>query len=180
MRSAALALLLSLAILVGATRADAEVAPSSGSESAEDDVLAGGAVLRGSSRGSWYGWQTLLTDAAWLGGGPSLGLAVPANARVFVALGGAATYVFAPAVIHLVHHRGQAALASLALRLGGPAALGGIGMLTGFLLGFGRTSPITSTPWSGAASGLFFGTASGVVMAITLDASLFAFERRFP
>jgi hypothetical protein len=65
-----------------------------------------------STRGSWYGWQTLVSD------GVTIGLFVTANRTHSSGLGvaGLVTYWIGPAVVHTAHGHGVRAIGSVALR----------------------------------------------------------------
>ncbi|MGE0324425.1 MAG: hypothetical protein AB7S68_19060 [Polyangiaceae bacterium] len=96
----------------------------------------------------WYGWQTLLVDAA------SVGLAVVTqNAYVF--LGG---YWIFPPVLHLGHGQPSRAIGSLGLRVALP------------FIGMGLGSGQDGNGEDGDA-GLVYGALTGLVVASILDAA---------
>jgi hypothetical protein len=112
---------------------------------------------------TWYGWQTLIVDAASLGAlfaAPAAGYPWTARLRPL----GAGAYLIGGPIVHVAHGRWGRALASLSLRTGLPivAALGGAG------LGRADRGDFLSK------DGFFVGLGAGLVGAAALDALFFA------
>ncbi len=110
-------------------------------------------------RRQWYGWQTLLVDAAAVGF-VVVGLRTQSTP---VGYTGVLTYLFGGPVVHAAHGRGGATLGSLALRLGVPLA-------TGWILTGGSEDRASDAPG--------FGVSVGVPLAIALDATVLAWKAR--
>jgi hypothetical protein len=130
------------------------------------------AAVPSSSPRSWYGWQTLLSDALVFGVGA--GLATDWFARPVTdaeLLGVAAAFALIPPIIHLAHGRPAAALADFGVRVAAPVALAGAGMAIDLA---------TSGPCDDGdlclrgLGGLLAGGVAGLVLAVTLDAAGFA------
>jgi hypothetical protein len=119
----------------------------------------------------WYGWQTLLVDAA------SLALLVAgAESRSSAVLGvSGLTYALGPSVVHVAHGQGAKGIADVLLRVGVPVAFAA----AGGLIGAATASPNRNTeeeevlPWLGGAA---VGLAIGLVTAVSIDAALLAWE----
>jgi hypothetical protein len=117
---------------------------------------------------SWYGWQTLLSDAV------SVGLMVSAanghaDERGSV---GAFGYALGGPIIHLAHGHAGKAGGSLGLRLGAP--------VVGVLIGFGiddceRTNGHREDEWCGF-EGAIGGFIVGIALAVLVDAAVIANE----
>jgi hypothetical protein len=119
---------------------------------------------------SWYGWQTLMADGAWLlvsvaavGAGATGG---PSEALGWVSLGG---YFLGGPIVHFGHGNVGKGLGSLALRSGLPILAGGIGAKA-------ATADCGGGEWCGVGGALIGGLA-GVVGAIVLDAAVLGYER---
>jgi len=133
----------------------------------------------------WYGWQTLATDAAWVG---LVGIAVTAiavdpsvsdegapNAVAIIAMVPAVpTYLFGAPIVHAAHGHWGKAGASFALRLGAPAAFGYLGTGLGKLACPGNASDKSNYRCVNGTS--VAGAFAGLVAAISLDAALLARE----
>src|SRR6185436_7990319 len=131
---------------------------------------------------SWYGWQTLLSDAGVIGlwslaaavddakygsGGARQSYEVGSTALVAL---GFATYGLGAPAIHLAHGREGTALRSLALRLGLPVA----GALVGVMIGSGTCDPESEVPCP-VVAGVVGGALGGVAAAI-VDGAVLARE----
>ena len=132
-------------------------------------------------RRRWYGWQTLLID------GVSIGLVIGAvsTAGPFISFSGRdkdqtlstslavmslGTYVLGAPTVHGLHGHGLKALGSLAMRIGGPAAIGLLGW--GFGTGIEKILDRLGVADAGAGIGVF----AGFVTPIVLDAAWLAEE----
>jgi hypothetical protein len=130
-----------------------------------------GAQQPGKTR-SWYGWQLLSADALSLSlVAVAVGASGTSNDNGMLTAG-ALGYVFAPALIHVVHGRPGMAPASASVRAFVPAV--------GFLLG----SAATDCRSEGGGDGAFCGGAGpavglfvGVAIASALDAALFSWDK---
>lgn len=117
----------------------------------------------------WYGYQTLIADAAAVGIGFS-SAALGAGG----AIASAGTYLLAPPIIHIVHGNPAMFAASLATRVLSPA-LGGV---TGFAIGAavdgcsGGGDFVCGAPIGGA----LIGVVGGFLAASALDAALYSRE----
>jgi hypothetical protein len=115
----------------------------------------------------WYGWQTLLVDAAAFGtalAGYSTNdfTANPASTV------GIVSYVFGPPIVHWLHgHAGKGAI-DLAGRILAPLLIGGLGYLIG-LPGGDKTSSLVGNIGLGVA----------YVGVVTFDAAVMAFEATY-
>jgi hypothetical protein len=113
----------------------------------------------------WYGWQTLIADAASLGlmiaGG-----AADSEALFWVGLGG---FVFAPAIVHAAHARVAPALASFGVRVS-------VVLLVMFVALIAVTGAFVDDSKDGI-SALWIVMLGGVIGASALDAAVFGFER---
>jgi hypothetical protein len=141
---------------------------------------------------TWYGWQTLMADAADLGLllvalETSNGSGSDGNSGSHAAAALGAAFFIAPApLIHLAHGQGARAGISFGLRLGLPLLLGGIGMITG-QGSCGNASPPPSSgslDLSGlqcvgaAVQGAVIGGAVGMGFTVLVDASALAWAPR--
>ena len=121
----------------------------------------------------WYGWQTLLADAAPVtlfalaelkiaseGGDQSK---CPECSALFVAT--FATYLVVAPLVHASHGRGWTAVADFGLRLGIPT----VGGLLGAALFAGKNG-LEST------AGAVLGATAGLVTAVIVDATVLAYE----
>ena len=116
-------------------------------------------------RMNWYGWQTLLVDAAaWAS------LYNESKSRTFITLG---TYALGPPIVHLLHGRPGVALADFGLRVGAPVVLGAIGM------GFGAVEDARchAQLCVSVVAGLFAGIFVGYVWAVLADAAALSNEQ---
>ncbi|MBI2395096.1 MAG: hypothetical protein HYV09_36335 [Deltaproteobacteria bacterium] len=118
------------------------------------------------SRRTWYGWQTLTTDAVAL---PLFLLAGADSepAALFGVLTGLTTYVFGAPIIHAAHHSPAKAFGSFGLRLAAP----GIGAVLG-CAAYGESEGLGCLP--GAALGALVGHATAVV----IDSAVLAYDDR--
>lgn len=113
----------------------------------------------------WYGYQTLLFDGAAL---VMMGAGV-SRAPVFLA--GAAGYAVGPPLVHIANGSAGGAAASFGVRVLTPI-LGAIG---GWGVGHATCRDDSSTDCGSLVAGLGF--VSGMAVATTLDATMFAYER---
>ena len=124
---------------------------------------------------SWYGWQTLLSDAAsgsvMLTGATLLkdhdGLSTA------VVVSGLMGYELGAPVVHILHHQRGHAPASLGLRLGLPL----LGGLAGVGIGAMACNPDESRQIPCTFTGLLIGGAIGMVAAPIIDAFALAYEK---
>jgi hypothetical protein len=112
----------------------------------------------------WYGWQTLIADAAAIGLG--------AATRSWPVFGSA--YLAGGPLVHAAHGNFAVAAGSFALRLIAPLAFGGAGAAidssaTGSCLTNGQ-------PCFRGIGGLVIGAAIGYAVAVTVDALVLARE----
>ena len=118
-------------------------------------------------RRRWYGWQTLLVDAAWLtlllG---SVALDGSGNDSDFAVGTALLTYEFAPGIIHFVHRNPGRGFGSMGVRLGLP--------LAGAFLGASAASGCDD--YLCEASGAGLGLLLGMGGAIAIDAVVFAYD----
>lgn len=123
----------------------------------------------------WYGWQTLLSDAA------SIGLFVSGvnddgrgDIRPAIGLFG---YALAPPIIHAAHGHALKAFGSLGLRLGAPV----VGAVVGFAMAGCEESDdhYDDSDWCGA-SGAIGGFMVGTAGAMLFDAVVIANEDVVP
>jgi len=121
---------------------------------------------------SWYGWQTLLVDAAALGTGVT-GYALNRGNGNVLGTVGILGYIFGAPIVHWVHgHAGRGA-ADAGIRLLGPLVLGGIGFLLGLPAGTNSNGDPVVAQVTGA-----IGLGIGYAAVVTLDAAVFAFDAR--
>lgn len=128
----------------------------------------------GKEEEEWYGYQTLLVDAASLGlmiGGAAMASNAHGNgdAGGYVALAGAAGYVLGAPIVHWTHGRIGPGFGSLGLRVGMPLG----GMFWGAVIGAAMDSHHDDSVAGGAAIGFLGGMAG----AILFDAALLAYEK---
>jgi hypothetical protein len=190
----ALRVLLSLLVLPGSAYAQTPPAASTDMATATapqtstvpTQLTMPSAVSQSEMQEHWYGWQTLATDAAWVG---LLGIAVTAiavdpsvndegapNAVAIIAMVPAVpTYLFGAPIVHAVHGHWDKAGASLALRIGAPIALGYFGSGLGTLACPGKSSDTSN--YHCVSSATVAGALVGLVAAIGVDAALLARER---
>jgi len=131
---------------------------------------------------TWYGYQTLLVDAALIG----LFASAPAWARFdgagAILILDAATFAFASPVIHTVHGNGEASAISVGLHAGLPFS----GMWIGFVVGMSLPCSCGLDAWfcfcglSNAGEGAFAGSLVGGALATVIDAAFLAWERHKP
>lgn len=122
---------------------------------------------------TWYGWQTLLTDAASVG--LSMATAAHGNAdgkSTALGLTSAAFYFLGGPAVHLARGRGKTALADLGLRIGIPL---GAGLLAGVIVGASASSN-SDCPGCVYEAGFLFGAVIGGVVASGVDAVKLARE----
>lgn len=121
---------------------------------------------------SWYGWQTLLSDAGAVGLW-SLGLVMEDETAGGTVLGaGTALYAFGAPTIHWAHGQVRKGWGSLALRVGLPLAGAGAGLLIGSAVCGHNDDEFIPCPVG--AMGLGF--LSGFVVAPAVDAAVLAIE----
>jgi hypothetical protein len=123
----------------------------------------------------WYGWQTLSTDAAagalaytyylsnnvWTGGSGGPGWFVMSGA----------TYLLGGPVVHVAHGKIGTGVGSLALRVGAPLVLGGVGYAVAGGPGQGGDNG-----WVAGLVGAIAGGMVGIVVAVTIDAAVLAYD----
>jgi hypothetical protein len=116
---------------------------------------------------TWYGWQTLLFDAAAIGVvAGSIATRDDTATQLGGALGGAA-FVIAPPAVHAAHKNKPAIVKSVLLRLSAPV----LGTLLGFLIGgAARSSDESDAPAIGAG----VGAGVGVLFASVYDGAVLA------
>lgn len=127
---------------------------------------------KGKEEEEWYGYQTLLVDAASLGlmiGGAAMAARSRSDTGGYVALTGAAGYVLGAPIVHWTHGRIGPGFGSLGLRVGMPLG----GMFWGALIGAAMDSHHNDSVGAGAAIGFLGGMAG----AILFDAALLAYEK---
>ena len=105
-------------------------------------------------RTHWYGWQTLLTDAAAV-----LGVYVSPDLTLGLYLAGGP-------VVHWVHGNAGRGFASLGLRVGAPV-----------VLTYALVSTCDSDAEYGCLGEAILGVTAGVVIAVVVDATVLARER---
>ncbi|MEO6575032.1 MAG: hypothetical protein ABIP89_14405 [Polyangiaceae bacterium] len=130
------------------------------------------AAARGKDEEEWYGYQTLIVDAASLGlmiGGAAMASHSSGNTGGYVALAGAAGYVLGAPIVHWTHGRIGPGFGSLGLRVGLPLS----GLFWGAVIGAASGSRHDDAVGAGAAIGFVGGMAG----AILLDAALLGFEK---
>jgi hypothetical protein len=119
------------------------------------------------ARRQWYGYQTLIVDGASL-----------VTAPIVVGLGG---LVLGGPIVHLVHHRPLAALASLGLRTALPTAGAYIGLsAAGTCHDKQEPGRLLGSCFMHGFSELIVGGLVGATIAIAVDASTLAFETDAP
>ncbi|HEY4013522.1 MAG TPA: hypothetical protein VGM06_09305 [Polyangiaceae bacterium] len=136
------------------------------------------AVATGSS---WYGYELLMADAFTamsFAGAAAAGNGAAGGA--LAALGGA-VYVGSGAAIHVMHHQGGKAVASVVLRVGAPFLGGLIGLLVG-QSNARQVTPLDSATSSNTSTlpaifDAIVGFGVGVVSAVVVDDVFLSFER---
>jgi hypothetical protein len=116
----------------------------------------------------WYGYQTLLADAAAFG---VLVAGAATNDRSTgqdIAVASVTAYWLGGPIVHLAHDRGETSFASLGLRLGAP--------VVGGLIGTGLAALAPDDDGDEYVVGIGLGVLAGVTGAVALDASLLAWE----
>jgi len=118
----------------------------------------------------WYGWQIVIadasTDALWITGAALGREHAAVGLPLFVT--GLATYLIAPASLHVAHRNARRAVVSVALRFVGPAVTGSIG----YVLACGWP------PKDGCRSAVLpIGYLAGVLAAEIADPALLAYEK---
>jgi hypothetical protein len=122
----------------------------------------------------WYGWQTLVVDAAGLSGlvlSAALSDSGASDSDVgALATFGLLSYELGPGIVHFVHRNPGRGFASFGMRLGLP--------LAGAFVGASVSSNCDGflCEADGAAAGLLLGMAG----AIAIDAAVFAYDDRRP
>ena len=133
-------------------------------------VLAAGVLLGGDARADeWYGYQTLISDAATVAVTYALAKSITRTTVPSIAVG-ATGYVVAPVTIHLVHGEPVRALASGGLRVGAP--------LVGGIVGGLITSKESDHGLLSGLVGVWIGAAIGLVSASVIDAAAIAYETK--
>ncbi len=136
----------------------------------------------------WYGWETLVLDAASTTM-VVIGTAMSnSNAEAGLVFVGATSYVFSPMFLHIAHGRWRIGLADFGLRLGAVVTLGTIGALIGSTQEPGPSSVSCATGFCNSPQpavdpgllGLGIGAAIGVATASIIDATLFARDKPAP
>lgn len=175
------------AILLAAARTSRAIARAHALASLASELVGKGVVLRTSERSAvaagvaapdyhrhpratgrrWYGWQTLIADAATVTLVPAVASQLDKDGGA-IALGMVSSYLLASPIIHLAHGRPGIAAASLGLRTGMP--------MTGALLGAALSGDCRGSfcGLEGAAIGFVL----GVLGASALDAAVLAREPR--
>lgn len=120
----------------------------------------------------WYGWQLITSDSLAVTVIPVLGLLADRNDGAPAAGLTVASYLVAPAVIHIAHGRAGIAAASLGLRLGRP--------LAGFLLGAVLVGKSAGDEGLSTFVGAGVGAAIGVLSASIVDAAALSWENPAP
>lgn len=125
------------------------------------------------ARTEWYGWQTLTLDGA------TFVVAVAGSAAAKSPIPGLLAcgfFVVSGSIVHGFRGRGSAALTSLALRAGIPAAGTLLGGLIGFVFTSGETNSAVGSGVFGALFGGAIGGGLGVLTASALDAALLGYQ----
>jgi hypothetical protein len=112
----------------------------------------------------WYGWQTLIVDAA----------ATALTIGYYQQWGyGYVGFIIGPPIVHFAHGRVGIGFADMGVRLGAPVLLA----VGGFLLGGGGGPNGSSRDLGTSAAGAVIGFLIGYTGAIALDAAVFAREK---
>jgi hypothetical protein len=144
---------------------------------------------------NWYGWQTLIADAA-AAGILAGGLASSGQTESALLWTSAVTYASAGPLVHVAHGDSRGAGISLGVRVGAP--LGGmvVGLGVGLLIGgvFGATQPqadcgpgpalcpppAVELGLLGGVLGAVIGMSAGLIAAPIVDAALLTYEDEAP
>ncbi|WP_394826494.1 hypothetical protein [Pendulispora albinea] len=124
------------------------------------------------TRVRWYGYQTLLVDLASVGMVIAAGATKDGGPAVF----GVGGYIFGGPVVHAIHGRYATGAISLLLRLGLPAAGGGLAYAAAGSCTTKRDG--SGCEWEGLGKGLTtaFGASIGAGLAILIDGTALARE----
>jgi hypothetical protein len=122
----------------------------------------------------WYGWQTIVVDAAAMA--MMLGVASDIDPHGDVQKAGIATYALAPPLVHLAHGSVSKAGASFGIRVLGPIIGAAIGFGMGYALGAVSTGEEVPGLLFGTV-GLVLGGTFGYVGAVAVDSAVLARER---
>ncbi|MEB2313675.1 MAG: hypothetical protein OZ921_10145 [Sorangiineae bacterium] len=122
-----------------------------------------GGAASARTRSVWYGWQTLLADAAAVGMFVAAAEVEDHSGVGYVAAG--VTYVAVPAAIHVAHGRPWVGAGDAALRVGMPVMLGQVGT---------NLEQCSRREFFCGLSGFIIGLAVGWSGAVAIDASLLA------
>lgn len=123
----------------------------------------------------WYGWQTLIADAAAVGLYAG-GLSAHTPSIYDVGIG---TYLLAPPIIHIVHGNVGPAFGSLGMRLIVPPIAGGFGFVIGLIVAGNRNADVGS--WvGGGVVGFGVGMLVGIGACMAIDAFLLGYEKVSP
>jgi hypothetical protein len=125
-------------------------------DAAPESVRQAPRVVEARRRSHWYGWQTLATDGVTV---TLLASGIAAQRGALVAFG-AATFALGGPIVHLAHGRGDAAAASLGIRVGVPF----VGAFVGAVIEDCRHSDNEGCPLEGAAIGLLAGTGAAMIL----------------
>ena len=125
-------------------------------------------------RRHWYGWQTLLVDAATVALAATVGTVDSGDRQVENVIAGMVLvpYALGGPVVHAAHGQWGRAGASLGLRLGAPT----VGALGGYLVGSASCARPDTSDVPCAAVGAGLGLLAGGAAAIILDAAVLAYE----
>ena len=120
----------------------------------------------------WYGWQTLIVDAAATGllTAGLIQTATSESRNTTLLLSGYGVYVFGPPIVHFAHRKVGIGFADMGIRIAAPVVLALAGNA---LAGRGGSSGELFASGEGTAAGFLVGYAG----AVALDAALFARER---
>jgi len=123
----------------------------------------------------WYGWQTLIADAA------SVALYVGGREAKTESIYdvGIGTYLLATPVIHIVHGNVGPAFGSLGMRLIIPPVAGGFGFVLGLIIAGNRNADFGDVVGGGVV-GFYAGLLTGIGAAIAIDAAFLAWEKITP
>jgi hypothetical protein len=140
---------------------------------------------------TWYGWQTLSTDAAAVAA-LAAGLSIRndsfhlcdtcdaeryVNPHSILEATGVLSYLGGGLLVHLAHHQRKKGFYSLALRAAAPAAGALVGGVTGWSVACtGGSHWCFGSQLGDWLEGTAFGAALGFFAAVVLDASAFAYE----
>ncbi len=138
--------------------------------------------VKRSSSHAWYGYQTLLVDAVFIGVFASTWAWPRFDAATSLLVLDIVAFDAAAPLIHALHGNNEGAAVSIALRLLLPLSL----MPLGVVIGLASPCSCGASDWlclcglSNAAVGGYVGTLVGGGLAAILDASFLAWEPRSP